>query len=514
MTKIFLSSNLTIPNDFQYLSVALNYIKSVANLFNFSQKELRDIELAAEEAVSNVIEHAFLPGETASLDINCEETPTGLKISIHDQGIPFDPNLTPEYQLTGDLETQEITGLGSYMIKKLMDEVEYCNLGTEGKSTIMKKYYPADSVMDDADRETPPDEKPDKVPEDKKVKVDVRQMLSTEAVEVSRCFFDAYGYSYVHDNVYYPERLAALNQSGDIYSAVAVSPWGEVASHAALVYHKAFPGISEFAMLATKAKYRGQSLISKLQPNITMEALNRGLSGSFANAVTKHVYSQHVLKKFGYRECGFLLAHSPENTVFKGITEKTEQRGTVLVSFMFVNDPSSDPISVFAPLKHWDFIKKIYENLGVTAVLAEEGISVKGHNSAKEELEKKKMQATMEEFTINPRRMSAIIRFKQIGADFKSCIHKILYQIKKEKLQVAELFLSLKDPATPEAAEILEEIGFLVTGIIPGTTDGDLLIMQYFNGIVIDYDQIILASEKVRDMLTYIRQNDPLEGGN
>ncbi len=36
-----------------------------------------------------------------------------------------------------------------------------------------------------------------------------------QAIEVCRCIYDAYRYTYVNEHLYYPDRVVALNESGD-----------------------------------------------------------------------------------------------------------------------------------------------------------------------------------------------------------------------------------------------------------------------------------------------------------
>ncbi|MDD3459434.1 MAG: hypothetical protein PHO74_08180, partial [Weeksellaceae bacterium] len=43
--------------------------------------------------------------------------------------------------------------------------------------------------------------------------------------------------------------------------------------------------------------------------------------------------------------------------------------------------------------------------------------------------------------------------------------------------------------------EELESLGFIFTGILPGATEGDLAIMQYFNGIEPNMENLQLVEE-------------------
>ena len=76
-------------------------------------------------------------------------------------------------------------------------------------------------------------------------------------IEVCRCIYDAYRYTYVNEHLYYPDRVVALNESGDMVSAVASAPDGEVAGHAALVFPEDTHEVADLAVVATKAKFLG-----------------------------------------------------------------------------------------------------------------------------------------------------------------------------------------------------------------------------------------------------------------
>ncbi|MGE5544685.1 MAG: ATP-binding protein [Bacillota bacterium] len=101
---------LKLPNDIQYLTVVLGYVRKIAELAGFSPREQQELEIATEEAVTNVIRHAFAPGEVSTYTVRCELTPVSMVVAVHDQGIPFDSRLIPEFSPTNNLE--EITGAG------------------------------------------------------------------------------------------------------------------------------------------------------------------------------------------------------------------------------------------------------------------------------------------------------------------------------------------------------------------------------------------------------------------
>jgi hypothetical protein len=61
-------------------------------------------------------------------------------------------------------------------------------------------------------------------------------------------------------------------------------------------------------------------------------------------------------------------------------------------------------------------------------------------------------------------------------------------------------------------AAALEHVGFVFTGIVPGGPSGDSLVLQYFNGVLVDYDAIQVEAAFTGELLEYIRAHDPHAG--
>ncbi len=96
-----------------------------------------------------------------------------------------------------------------------MDEVEFHNLGPAGKEIVLIKYLKNRSVAEYFDAcELEPYEPP---PVDKKrisaaTDITIRPMEPSEALEVSKAVYKAYGNTYAFEHIYYPERIVELNQ--------------------------------------------------------------------------------------------------------------------------------------------------------------------------------------------------------------------------------------------------------------------------------------------------------------
>jgi anti-sigma regulatory factor (Ser/Thr protein kinase) len=95
--------------------------------------------LALDEACTNIIEHGY--GGEGKGDIECsvESTGEGIKITLKDKGKPFAPDQIPEPNLKVDLEDLKSRGLGLYLMKNLMDEIDYHFENGAGNTLIMLK---------------------------------------------------------------------------------------------------------------------------------------------------------------------------------------------------------------------------------------------------------------------------------------------------------------------------------------------------------------------------------------
>jgi len=101
-------------------------------------KQVSEVKLAVDEAVSNIIRHAY-GGRKGNFQIEIERLESAVEIQIVDQGVEFDWNAVLEPDLYKYVETRRKGGLGIWLIKKLIDEVEYKRV-EENNILTMKVY--------------------------------------------------------------------------------------------------------------------------------------------------------------------------------------------------------------------------------------------------------------------------------------------------------------------------------------------------------------------------------------
>ncbi len=106
----------------------------------FSEREIFEVQLATDEASTNIIQHAFGGEGLDEFEIECDFAPGKLTITIHDRGKPFDPASVPEPNVKTGLRNRQIGGLGMYLIRNLMDEVHYTTSNEKGNTLKLVKY--------------------------------------------------------------------------------------------------------------------------------------------------------------------------------------------------------------------------------------------------------------------------------------------------------------------------------------------------------------------------------------
>jgi len=132
-------SKITLDADFDNLDEIRDFVGEAASQVGFSDKEIYSIQLAADEASSNIIEHAYAGMQGGKIEIECVIFEGGLKVVMQDQGNSFNPSSVPEPNVKADLSERKIGGLGMYLMRKLMDEVTYESSNDVGNTLTMIK---------------------------------------------------------------------------------------------------------------------------------------------------------------------------------------------------------------------------------------------------------------------------------------------------------------------------------------------------------------------------------------
>lgn len=116
-------------------------VNDAINDLNLTANEKNGINLAIEEACTNVIRHAYLYGP-GTIRLKIKIFPDKLAFSIFDKGRRFDFNRTDTPDLDRYVKTGRKGGLGLYIIRKMMDDVDYYSRDDENELRMIKNVKP------------------------------------------------------------------------------------------------------------------------------------------------------------------------------------------------------------------------------------------------------------------------------------------------------------------------------------------------------------------------------------
>ena len=143
--------SITVPAKLDRMDETLSWIDTRMETAGFDKKPRSNILLAAEEVFVNIASYAYADGE-GSVTVSFKRTETGAQIEFTDDGAPYDPLSKDDPDVTLEAEERQIGGLGIYLVKKLMDGVNYRHEGGKNILTIQKNLSDEDEHRIKADR--------------------------------------------------------------------------------------------------------------------------------------------------------------------------------------------------------------------------------------------------------------------------------------------------------------------------------------------------------------------------
>lgn len=100
---------------------------------------LYDVQLAVDEACTNIITHGYAGLDPGSIILDLEVHPRQLTVTITDFGHSFEPDSTPIPDVDAPIEERELGGFGLFFIQQSMDEMDY-QVTEDGNKMILTRY--------------------------------------------------------------------------------------------------------------------------------------------------------------------------------------------------------------------------------------------------------------------------------------------------------------------------------------------------------------------------------------
>ncbi len=131
---------LCVPAQPAYLALVGDMVRRLGLRAGLSDEQCHDLEVAVDEACTNVVRYAFPEQAAGEMTVICSPSDRGLEVSIIDRGKPFDPRNGVEVARDKRERDPSLGGMGLLLIHQLTDEVSYRWDEQEGNRLTLLKH--------------------------------------------------------------------------------------------------------------------------------------------------------------------------------------------------------------------------------------------------------------------------------------------------------------------------------------------------------------------------------------
>ena len=283
-------ARLEIPPQQAFLEPVLSFVLAYAARFARGEREQTDLRLAVSAVLEMVIDNNSHGGSSEPVAVEVGEGAGKLWVAVINHGTPI--------LLKGGRD-----GIHSAYYAKFheasrhADSVTFENSGREGQAVVLEMRLGAvAAAMSLLSKPVP---QAPAIPEDEVITV--RSLEPGEEDSLSRLFYLVYGYNYINEFVYYPEKIKAMVESGELLPIVAARPNGRLVGHVGLLRRHRDPTVYEAAMGAVDPMVKSRGLFGELFAKAMDVVRKTPMQYCLCDCVTNHSFSQrHVAKSGGF----------------------------------------------------------------------------------------------------------------------------------------------------------------------------------------------------------------------
>ncbi len=132
MAKVFKSDRRLFAGRYDSLNEIREFIAQAAQEAQLDSQGVYAMQLAVDEACCNIIDHAYGGEDRGVIDCQVDVRNDGLLVTLIDRGRSFDPHNVPSPPIGKPLKQVKPRGVGLYLIKKMVDKLEYRSSSDQG----------------------------------------------------------------------------------------------------------------------------------------------------------------------------------------------------------------------------------------------------------------------------------------------------------------------------------------------------------------------------------------------
>ena len=436
-----------------------------------SEEDALRLTLALDELVTDIVLFAYRD-EPDYFDISFHRSPSTVEVVIHELGEPFNPK-RHKYDREAALRDGNFEGAGFELVEHLVDDFIFLNKGKGGKEFRITKVIASEHIADlilEEDLRNQVDTAPP-------TEYVLSLMTGKDAEDAAKLIYRTYGYTYIKEDLYFPERIELALEQDDKFAVFARTPAGEAVGYFAVLF-TTNSKIGEVGEAVVAPRHRRRGVMTKMLDALIEESKRRGLFGLFGEAVTVHEISQRVNAKFNMKSTALLLAAFP-TARYKDLVESYDHDISIVIDYLPLTDVAE--AECYLPEVYKDLLVDIYRSLGIT--VHDKGARVAAF-----------AEKSVLDVKISYGFRHALLVVEEYGADLVESVLETATGLQDEDIRVVFIDLPLDDPLTKTVVPDLRDRGFVFSGLMPlFHHERDYLRLQMVFG-PLDLDQIVLYS--------------------
>ena len=133
-------NNYQVPANVELIDKMINPIISSFEEIEVEHKKIYQVTLALEEIFANISKYAY-PSGKGMIDIfyEIDKDEKQLKVIIKDKGTAFNPLEKEDPDLGASVSERKIGGLGIYIVKNIIDDIQYQRINNENVLKLIKQ---------------------------------------------------------------------------------------------------------------------------------------------------------------------------------------------------------------------------------------------------------------------------------------------------------------------------------------------------------------------------------------
>ncbi len=131
---------MELPCQTENLELIRDFVADVARKSGFNEENINKIELAVDEACTNVVKHAYDREVKCKIKLDIQVNNQEFTIKVKDTGKGFDPEQLEDIDMSKYMKEFRTGGLGIHLMRTLMDEVKYNIKPGKSNQVVMTKY--------------------------------------------------------------------------------------------------------------------------------------------------------------------------------------------------------------------------------------------------------------------------------------------------------------------------------------------------------------------------------------